>query len=384
MTARRRAGARGGLPRRERHGQRHAVRHRRAAGRRRLHLRRRDVAAREPRRASTGVIRFKPPLPAMKGLFGKPTVVNNVLSLRDRADHPRRRARSSTPTTAWAARAARMPFQLAGNIKHGGLVEKAFGLTLREAIYDFGGGTASGPAVARRAGRRAARRLLPRRRCSTRRSTTRRSRRRRDCSATAASSCSTTPSTWRSRRGSRWSSAPIESCGKCTPCRIGSTRGVEVIDRIIAGQDRDENLELLDDLCGTMTDASLCVLGGLDPHPRHERDRTFPRRFRQDRRPATGREGLRRPSHDAREGTGLRHAGARDRGNSDAGDRRQERDGSGGHLGDARGGRTRARRAQALRHRQPRALRLLPPLPRRDRGPHAARRPPARRRSSRA
>ena len=59
----------------------------------------------------------------------------------------------------------------------------------------------------------------------------------------------------------------IESCGKCTPCRLGSTRGVEVIDRIVAGQDRAANMELLGDLCATMTDGSLCALGGLTPYP---------------------------------------------------------------------------------------------------------------------
>ena len=72
----------------------------------------------------------------------------------------------------------------------------------------------------------------------------------------------------------------IESCGKCTPCRIGSTRGVEVIDRIIAGKERAKNLALLDDLCDTMLDGSLCALGGLTPLPGAERGEAFPRRFR--------------------------------------------------------------------------------------------------------
>jgi formate dehydrogenase iron-sulfur subunit len=59
----------------------------------------------------------------------------------------------------------------------------------------------------------------------------------------------------------------IESCGKCTPCRIGSTRGVEVIDRMIAGTEREANYDLLIELCDTMEDASLCAMGGMTPFP---------------------------------------------------------------------------------------------------------------------
>ena len=71
----------------------------------------------------------------------------------------------------------------------------------------------------------------------------------------------------------------IESCGKCTPCRIGSTRGVEVIDRIIAGQNRGANLALLDDLCNTLHDGSLCALGGLTPLPVQSALKHFPDDF---------------------------------------------------------------------------------------------------------
>jgi formate dehydrogenase iron-sulfur subunit len=59
----------------------------------------------------------------------------------------------------------------------------------------------------------------------------------------------------------------IESCGKCTPCRIGSTRGVEVMDKIIAGTDRDKNIKLVRDLSDTMLNGSLCALGGMTPYP---------------------------------------------------------------------------------------------------------------------
>ena len=108
-----------------------------------------------------GEVRAKPPLPAIKGLFGKPTVINNVLSLATRADHPRARAAAFYRDSAWAGRAARMPIQLAGNIKRGGLFETAFGITLRELVYDYRRRHAHRPAGPRGAGRRAARRLYP-------------------------------------------------------------------------------------------------------------------------------------------------------------------------------------------------------------------------------
>ena len=128
-----------------------------------------------------------------------------------------------------------MPIQLAGNVNQGGLFETAFGMTLARSSKTIGGGTATGrPLRAVQVGGPLGAYFpgslldtpLDYEAFAARRA----------CSATAALSCSTTPSTWRSRRASRWSFAPIESCGKCTPCRIGSTRGVEVIDRIIAGQ----------------------------------------------------------------------------------------------------------------------------------------------------
>jgi len=59
----------------------------------------------------------------------------------------------------------------------------------------------------------------------------------------------------------------FESCGKCTPCRIGSTRGVEVIDRLRTGENQEMNWQLLEDLCDTMVDGSLCAMGGMTPFP---------------------------------------------------------------------------------------------------------------------
>ena len=162
-----------------------------------------------------------------------------MITLATRADHPGRGRAALRATSASGRSRGTLPFQLAGNIKRGGLVEKAFGVTLRELIDDFGGGTRSGrpmravqvggplgayfPAVAARhaAGLRGVRRGQG------------------AWSATAASSSSTTPSTWPQQARFAMEFCAIESCGKCTPCRIGSTRGVEVIDRIIAGADRD-------------------------------------------------------------------------------------------------------------------------------------------------
>ncbi|HEY7269339.1 MAG TPA: NADH-quinone oxidoreductase subunit NuoF [Dehalococcoidia bacterium] len=224
-----------------------------------------------------GVIRYKPPLPAIKGLFGKPTVVNNVLSLAAvplifhkgaafYADFGMGRSRGT------------QPFQLAGNIKRGGLVEKAFGLTIRQAVYDFGGGTLTGrpPRAVQVGGPLGA--YFPESLLDTPL----------DYEAMAAErgmlghgGIVVFDDTVDMAKQARFAMefCAIESCGKCTPCRIGSTRGVEVIDRIIAGQDRQKNFEVLDDLCELMVDASLCLLGGLTPFPVMSALKHFPEDF---------------------------------------------------------------------------------------------------------
>jgi formate dehydrogenase iron-sulfur subunit len=224
-----------------------------------------------------GVIRFKPPLPALKGLFGKPTVINNVLSftsvpaiLDDGAAFYKNYGMGRSRGT--------QPFQLAGNIKQGGLVEKAFGVTLKELVYDFGGGTLSGrPLRAVQVGGPLGAYLpadqldIPM-----------------DYEAFAAVKAmlghgglvvfdDTVDMAQQARFAMEF--CAVESCGKCTPCRIGSTRGVEVIDRIIADQDRAKNLRLLDDLCETMVDGSLCALGGLTPFPVQSAIHHFPEDF---------------------------------------------------------------------------------------------------------
>jgi formate dehydrogenase iron-sulfur subunit len=224
-----------------------------------------------------GVIRFKPPLPAIKGLFGKPTVINNVLSftsvpaiLDDGAAFYKNYGMGRSRGT--------QPFQLAGNIKQGGLVEKAFGVTLRELVYEFGGGTLSGrPLRAVQVGGPLGA-YLPESELDVKM----------DYEAFAAIKGmlghgglvvfdDTVDMAQQARFAMEF--CAVESCGKCTPCRIGSTRGVEVIDRIVADQDRAKNLRLLDDLCETMLDGSLCALGGLTPFPVQSAIRHFPEDF---------------------------------------------------------------------------------------------------------
>ncbi|MGD9744205.1 MAG: formate dehydrogenase beta subunit [Dongiaceae bacterium] len=224
-----------------------------------------------------GMIRYKPPLPAISGLFGKPTVINNVVSL---ASVPIILDKGAAHYRDFGMGRSRgtLPIQLAGNVKRGGLIETAFGLTLRQLIEDFGGGTATGrPLRAVQVGGPlgayfpASLLDLPL-----------------DYEAFAAEKgmvghggVVVFDDTVDLARQARFAMefCAIESCGKCTPCRIGSIRGVEVIDRIIADQERDKNLLLLDDLCTTMLDGSLCALGGLTPLPVQSALKHFPQDF---------------------------------------------------------------------------------------------------------
>jgi formate dehydrogenase iron-sulfur subunit len=236
-----------------------------------------ETALLESLEGKRGQIRFKPPLPAVQGLFGKPTVVNNVITLStvpiildQGAEYYREFGTGRSRGT--------LTIQLAGNVKHGGLVEKAFGLTLREAIYDFGGGTASGrPLRAIQVGGPLGA-YFPESLLDTPL----------DYEAFAAKKglvghggVVVFDDTVNMAKQGRFAMefCALESCGKCTPCRIGSTRGVEVIDRIIANQDRTNNLALLDDLCELLADGSLCALGGLTPYPVLSAVRYFPEDF---------------------------------------------------------------------------------------------------------
>ncbi len=212
-----------------------------------------------------GQVRAKPPLPAIKGLFGKPTVINNVLSL---ATVPVVMDKGAAFYKGFGMGRSRgtMPIQLAGNIRHGGLYEVAFGITLGELVDEIGGGTASGrPVRAVQVGGPLGA-YFPRAYFDTPF----------DYEAFAARDGlighagvvvfdDTVDMAKQARFAMEFCS--IESCGKCTPCRIGSTRGVETIDKIVANQERAKNLETLEDLCNTMKFGSLCALGGFTPYP---------------------------------------------------------------------------------------------------------------------
>jgi len=212
-----------------------------------------------------GLVRYKPPLPAIEGLFGKPTVINNVISL---ASVPIILDKGGAFYRDFGMGRSRgtLPIQLAGNLKYPGLVEKAFGVTLREILYDFGGGSASGrPIRAVQVGGPLGA-YLPESQFDTPL----------DYEAFAAiwavlghggvvAFDDTIDMSKMARYGMEFCAE--ESCGKCTPCRIGSTRGVEVIDKIRAGEDRDRNVALLRDLSETMLAGSLCALGGMTPYP---------------------------------------------------------------------------------------------------------------------
>jgi formate dehydrogenase iron-sulfur subunit len=212
-----------------------------------------------------GEVRAKPPLPAHIGLFGKPTVINNVLSL---ASVPIIMERGGAFYRDFGMGRSRgtMPIQLAGNIKHGGLFETAFGVSLGQLVDEIGGGTRSGrPVRAVQVGGPLGA-YFPRELFATPF----------DYEAfTAADGLighggivvfdDTVDMAKQARFAMEF--CAIESCGKCTPCRIGSARGVELMDKIMAGEDRDENIVVLEDLCNTMKFGSLCALGGFTPYP---------------------------------------------------------------------------------------------------------------------
>jgi formate dehydrogenase iron-sulfur subunit len=222
-----------------------------------------------------GEVRVRPPLPAIKGLFGRPTIVNNVISLASVPIILQRGADFYRDFGVGRSRGT-LPIQLAGNIKRGGLVERAFGVSLRDLLYDYGGGSASGrPIRAVQVGGPLGA-YVPASQFDT------------AIDYEALSGIGALlghggivafDDTVDMARMARYAMefCAIESCGKCTPCRIGSTRGVEVIDRILYGVDRDGNLQLLEDLCETLAEGSLCGLGGMTPFPvrsalRHFRD----------------------------------------------------------------------------------------------------------------
>ena len=256
-----------------------------------------------------GEVRAKPPLPALEGLFGCPTVVNNVLTLAA-VPHILSEGGASLYAGLGIARSkGTMPIQLAGNIKHGGLFETAFGITLRELIHDIGGGTASGrPVKAAQVGGPLGAYLAPHQFEIAF-----------DYEAYGAADAlighggitvfdDSADMGHMARFAMEF--CAVESCGKCTPCRIGSTRGVELIDRIRAGgkaaadsvealpqmhnapklgRSREADLQLLEDLCETMKFGSLCALGGFTPYPVMSALRNWPEDFLLPSPPLKGR-----------------------------------------------------------------------------------------------
>ena len=224
-----------------------------------------ETAMLESLEGKRGIVRAKPPLPALEGLWGKPTVVNNVMTLAavpfivDQGGEAYAKHGSGRSLGT-------LPYQLAGNIKQGGLVEVPLGVTIRELLYDYGGGSASGrPIRAIQVGGPLGA-YLPESKFDTPA----------DYESLAAAGgllghggIVVFDDTVDMSKMARYAMdfCAIESCGKCTPCRIGSTRGVEVIDRLVAADDKRKDEELLRDLCDTMTSASLCAMGGLTPLP---------------------------------------------------------------------------------------------------------------------
>jgi formate dehydrogenase iron-sulfur subunit len=225
-----------------------------------------ETALLESLEGRRGMVRAKPPLPALQGLFGRPTVVNNVITL---ASAPWILAHGGEAYAALGCGRSRgtLPFQLAGNLKRPGLVEVPFGLSLRELLYDYAGGSASGrPLRAVQVGGPlgaylpAAQFDLPL-----------------DYEAFAALGASlghggivAFDDTVDMARQARQAMAfcAHESCGKCVPCRIGSTRGVELLDSMLARRaERSNDATLLRDLCQTLAEGSLCALGGMTPYP---------------------------------------------------------------------------------------------------------------------
>lgn len=239
-----------------------------------------ETALLESLEGKRGIVRAKPPLPALEGLFGLPTLVHNVLTL---ASIPIILAKGAAyyRDFGMGRSLGTLPFQLAGNIRQGGLVERAFGLTLRELVEGYGGGTASGrPIKAAQVGGPLGAWVPPAQFDTPL-----------DYEAFAAMGAmlghggvvladDTLNMAGMARFALQFCAE--ESCGKCTPCRIGSTRGVEVVDRLIASTDpamRESQAGLLRDLCDTMQYGSLCAMGGMTSYPVASALKHFPADF---------------------------------------------------------------------------------------------------------
>lgn len=225
-----------------------------------------------------GIVRAKPPIPALKGFLGKPTLVNNVMTFTA-VPYILEHGAKSYAEYGMGRSLGTLPIQLAGNVAQGGLIEFAFGITIRQVIEEFGGGTASGRPV------RAVQVGGP-------------------LGAYFPDELLDTPLDYETMAAKKglvghggivvfddtvdmakqarfaFEFCATESCGKCTPCRVGATRGVETMDKVISGIRPEANLKLVADLCEVMTDGSLCAMGGLTPMPVMSAITNFPEDFR--------------------------------------------------------------------------------------------------------
>jgi len=236
-----------------------------------------ETALLESLEGRRGQVRAKPPLPVHHGLFGKPTIINNVLTF---ASVPAILEKGAAFYANFGMGRSRgtMPIQLAGDIKYGGLFETAFGVSLDELVNDIGGGTRSGrPVRAVQVGGPLGAYFPPSLFDTPF-----------DYEAFAARDGllghggvvvfnDTVDMAHQARFAMEF--CAVESCGKCTPCRIGAVRGTETIDKILRGQNVNANLTLLRDLCDTMKSGSLCALGGFVPYPVLSALNHFPQDF---------------------------------------------------------------------------------------------------------
>ncbi len=236
-----------------------------------------ETALLESLEGKRGQVRAKPPLPALQGLFGQPTLIQNVLTF---AAVPQIIAQGAAAYQALGVARSRgtLAIQLAGNVRCGGLIEVPFGLTLRQVLDTYAGGTASGrPMRAVQVGGPLGA-YLPEAQWDTPL----------DYEAFAAIGAAlghggivVHDDSANLAELARYAMAfcAHESCGKCTPCRIGSTRGTEILERVLAGENVSANLALLRELCDVLTHGSLCAMGGMTPYPVLSALNHFPQDF---------------------------------------------------------------------------------------------------------
>ncbi|MEQ1939660.1 NADH-quinone oxidoreductase subunit NuoF [Mesorhizobium sp. CN5-321] len=225
-----------------------------------------------------GVVRAKPPLPAIQGFLGRPTVINNVISLASVPIIMDKGAEYYRDFGMGRSRGT-IPIQIAGNVKHGGLFETAFGLTLGEIVDDIGGGTHSGrPVKAVQVGGPLGA-YFPRGLFDTPFDYEEFAKRDGLIGHAGITVFDDSADMLKQARFAMEFCA-VESCGKCTPCRLGSQRGMEVLDRVAAGVEPESNLALVADLCNTMKFGSLCALGGFTPYPVMSALTHFPEDFK--------------------------------------------------------------------------------------------------------